>query len=89
MPVSESRIEVYEKGHRVPFAFRPPLTITSLFHERRRCSGAIRKAGAGGLWGTSNGHRAFYFFSKTKRPKSPRAQKNKGSTAKYARAICG
>ena len=33
MPVLDSRIEVYDKGHRVPFAFRPPLTITSLFHD--------------------------------------------------------
>ena len=31
MPVSESRIEVYEKGHRVPFAYRPPLSTASLF----------------------------------------------------------
>ena len=31
MPVSESRIEVYEKGHRVPFACRPPLSTASLF----------------------------------------------------------
>ena len=31
MPVSDSRIEVYEKGHRVAFAHCPPLTIASLF----------------------------------------------------------
>ena len=31
MPISESRIKVYENGHRVPFAYRPPLSTASLF----------------------------------------------------------
>jgi hypothetical protein len=31
MPVSGSRIEVYENGHRVPFAYRPPALTASLF----------------------------------------------------------
>lgn len=31
MAISESRIEVYENGHRVPFAYRPPVLAASLF----------------------------------------------------------
>ena len=31
MSIPESRIEVYENGHRVPFAYRPPLLTASLF----------------------------------------------------------
>jgi AraC family transcriptional regulator len=31
MPISESRIEVYENGQRVPFAYRPPALTASLF----------------------------------------------------------
>jgi AraC family transcriptional regulator len=33
MPISESRIEVYQDGHRVPFAYRPPFSTASLFRD--------------------------------------------------------
>ena len=77
MPVLDSRIEVYEMGHRVRRRFRPPLTITSLFHDDDAVLELIRKAGAGGLWGTSNGHRAFISFRRRGDPSHRAHRKTK------------
>ena len=82
MPVSESRIEVYEKGHRVPFAYRPPLSTASFFqNDDAVLERYVKQEPAD--YGERQMATALLFLFEDEATRSHRAhQKNKGSTAK-------